>query len=143
MSLNHGNDTVNWEERFSRLVDEGSLNEIRDFCKSMPAITATRWRGAIPWLKCAVASKRIDVVQLLLELGFNPNEDDGPPAHKTPLSGAFAQDSLDMVRLLLQHGAIPDGDPRYVRYQLSAVTNTKHALEYIKLLEQHGCDLDR
>ncbi|MGN6544085.1 MAG: hypothetical protein ACTHK7_03485, partial [Aureliella sp.] len=132
-----------YESAFLAVIEKGTAAEIKSFVEDHPELKYTKWKGAYPWVNFAVTTRRIDAVTLLLESGFDPNQNEGPPAFGTALVNAFAQDSPDLVRILLEHGAIPDGDPRYVRYQLSAVTNTKHALEYIKLLEQHGCDLDR
>ncbi len=130
-------------DSFEQLIENGSCLDIRNFVGKHPKIRETKWRDYQPWIMFAIAYKRIEVVELLIELGFSPNEDNGPPAFTTPLISALTFDSLSVVQKLLEAGAETDGDPRYIRYPIDAVTNTKHALDYIKLLEKHGCNLDR
>jgi ankyrin repeat protein len=55
----------------------------------------------------AADKDRLDAVVLLLELGFDPNAVIRYPHRQTALHGAAFNGNLDMVRLLLDHGADP------------------------------------
>jgi ankyrin repeat protein len=67
-------------------------------------------------LTAAVEHGRLDMLELLLELGFDADErkrvvagDDAHESRGMPLERAVAKGDLEMARVLLEHGADPNG----------------------------------
>jgi len=82
----------------------GSLELIREFvrCGADPSHTEV---DSLSPLCRAINREDFETVQLLLELGANPNVQDDC---LTPLASAIIGDCPDLVRLLLNHGADPN-----------------------------------
>ncbi|MEW4561967.1 suppressor of fused domain protein [Bremerella sp. JC770] len=132
------------ESQFEDLIEAGKQDEIIAFVKNHPEAKSSKWRGFCPWVTLSVNYDQDAIVALLLSLNFSPNEDSGAPDFTTPLNAAIVGDSLEAVTALLKYGARTNGDPDQMRYPVTAVTNNKkHALEFIKLLEEHGCNIDQ
>lgn len=100
--------------------------------------------GAGGLLRIAVTHNRPEILQLLLDLGLDPDErirvgegDDAPFSWGMPLQAAVGSGNFDMAETLLRRGADPNasvyasGDPMFTAYE-------KRDKEMIALLERHG-----
>lgn len=85
----------------------------------------------------------LHVVELLLQYGAVKHIN-GYYRHSPPISNAAAAGALNLVKLLLAHGADPDGCDRGLRssfrYPLIAALRKWHNIEIIGALLEHGCD---
>ena len=90
------------------------------------------------WLESAVR-RRLEVMETLLSLGFDINAVDAIGV--TALDRAVSCDKGDMVRLLLNKGA----NPNLGRTLIGAINRktTEKRLEYIKILVEHGADVNQ
>ena len=89
-------------------------------------------------LNNAISQNRIDVVKLFIESKFELN----PPTDQTPISRAAAVNNLEITRLLLESGALPQrntlGESLYAID--AAIANCND--EIFILLLQYGADLN-
>ena len=83
----------------------GTTDEIRDAVirSGKPVDEISVLGGTL--LAWAVAYERREVVEWLLQQGASP---DGIHPSWRPLAGAMGNDDIEMIRLLMQHGADPD-----------------------------------
>ena len=95
-------------ERLETIARRGG--ERREIARLVRAVGPT-WRDGNT-LETAIAHRRVDVVDILLELGARP---DGGRRADPPLLLAAAAGDGRMVRLLLFHGANPDPAPSEIR----------------------------
>ena len=95
-------------------------------------------RTSLYWILAHFGSneKFVDMVQLLLELGANPNicTTDN---HRTPLHEASSQGLLEAARLLLSHEAKVDEKDRWGKTPFQLAASKGHE-ELTKLLVEHG-----
>lgn len=92
------------------------------------------------WLDLAARVGRLGIAGLLLELGLDVNSCK-MPEEGTPLISAIHGAQLNMARYLLSRGANPN-----VGRTLIAAINVEPdelALEFVKLLVEHGADINR
>ena len=92
------------------------------------------------FLQQACYTNNLELVKLLLNRGFTPN----PPLElggNSPLTVAIAEQAWDIFRALLSKGADPNGD----RTLITAINIEceDDSLPYVKLLIEHGCELNR
>jgi hypothetical protein len=112
-----------------------------------PPVTAfSFWRGGL--LTTAVVSGRPEILALLLELGFDPDErvrfpdlDDSLYSWGLPLWQCADNDKVDMAKKLLERGADPNGEV-YAWGSALYRAYYRHNQELIALLESHGGKLD-
>lgn len=92
----------------------------------------------------AVAANRPDMLALLLELGYDADEaglvgglEETVPAWGNPLRAAAIRGSLEMVRMLLAHGANPNTNVYAASCALSEAHQRGHR-DIVAELERHG-----
>ena len=92
----------------------------------------------------AVAANRADMLELLLDLGYDPDEaghvgglEETVPTWGAPLRDAVIRGSLPMVRLLLSHGANPNTNVYAASCALSEAHQRGH-VEIVAEIERHG-----
>jgi hypothetical protein len=92
------------------------------------------------WLTDAAGEGQIEMVKMLLDLGADVNRATWKGS-RTALSGAIHNGHLDMARLLLSRGA----DPNLGRPLIGGINVEPEelALEFVKLLVEHGADVNR
>ena len=113
------------DEADRALIATGNLESIRQHLAQGKLIRHIRWNGG-GLLTVAVRNNRLDVLKLLLDAGYDPNErvssgegDWVAWSQAMPLWHAAAQGNLEMANLLLDHGADPNahvdssGSPTY------------------------------
>lgn len=87
-------------------------------------------------LPLAVQRKDAALTKLLLEAGSSPNTPADPASpESTPLAAALSASALELVALMLKHGAAPD---RCLDFAL-----TKGDTDLLDLLQEHGVPLDQ
>jgi ankyrin repeat protein len=113
------------DETDRALIASGDMDTIRQRLAQGTLTHHIRWNGG-GLLTVAVRNNRLDILKLLLDAGFDPNErvsegegDWVAYSQAMPLWNAAAQGNLDMANLLLDHGADPNahvdssGSPTY------------------------------
>lgn len=122
-----------------RSLTAGDGQKVRELLKQHPELL-NRDLGTGTWLHLAAQDGNEAMARLLLELGCDPNAEVDNSSRDTPLFCALVQDSVPVVRALLEHGA----DANLGGNIITAVTgDKKNSLEFVKLMEQHGADLHR
>ena len=116
----------------------GDLDRVRQILDDDPSrIREARPCGRRP-LSAAVEFGHDQIARFLLERGANPTWDEPAAPRGSALHAASARDNLEMVKLLLAHGADPNED----------VDSTASALAFAatpeirELLRSHGAHLD-
>ena len=94
-------------------------------------------------LQYAVLTASADAVRTLLEAGADPNEFTGGK-RGSPLLAALYRDDVDIVRLLLQHGASLSPTRYDDRYEnpLSRAAGSRHD-DLVRILLDHGAQVNR
>jgi ankyrin repeat protein len=102
------------DEADRAFIATADLETIRQRLAQEKLTRHIRWNGG-GLLTVAVRNNRLDVLKLLLDAGFDPNEhvssgegDWVAYSHAMPLWNAAAQGSIDMATLLLDRGADPN-----------------------------------
>ena len=116
----------------------GSVEEVKRLLLMGADINTKNQFGSTPF-KLAVVGNNVNVVELFLQLGQDPNKDSNeaiPDA--TPLMSAAANGNIELLKLLLKYGAKPD-------YPTSAggtalMSASKHT-EIFKTLIKHGANI--
>jgi ankyrin repeat protein len=92
----------------------------------------------------AIAANRPDVLEVLLELGYDPDEaghvaglEETVPTWGAPLRSAAIRGDLEMVRMLLTHGANPNTNVYAASCALSEAHQRGHH-DIVAELERHG-----
>ncbi|KAK7753946.1 hypothetical protein SLS62_004044 [Diatrype stigma] len=85
----------------------------------------------------------VDICKLFLESGADPNKGYGsiytrPPLHLAARPGAS---HLEVVRLLLQHGALPNLETAYFGTALDDALEGEEPLQVVQILERYGATL--
>jgi ankyrin repeat protein len=95
----------------------------------------------------AIAANRPDVLEVLLELGYDPDEaghvaglEETVPTWGAPLRSAAIRGDLEMVRMLLAHGANPNTNVYAASCALSEAHQRGHH-DIVAELERHGGQL--
>jgi ankyrin repeat protein len=93
------------------------------------------------WICLAARSSSVEVVNCLLDAGFDINALDLPEEFSA-LDAALDADNEELVGLLLKRGA----DPNLGRPMISALSSnqtTESSLRYVQLLLKHGADINK
>ena len=104
--------------------------------------------GLSPVVRAFITGKT-EVLALLLEAGVNPNmEVDMQLRSASLLSLAIDHHRIDMMKLLLEAGACPDGKPQSSKartplQQAAALGDSKPYKEIPALLLEHGADVNK
>lgn len=114
---------------------------VSNICQQNPwIITDRQWTDRESWLNPAVYGGDINMVTLMLDIGYNIDSLD-MPEHNSALASAIDFNHFEIVKLLLQRGANPNlGRPTI------GMINSPHRdrqREIIGLLVEHGADINR
>jgi hypothetical protein len=118
-------------------IRSGNVEEVRRLLIESPHLLARDHHGHT-WLQIAAHYESVPMVELFLGLGSDVNAEgmNGFVA----LDAALGADHPEVVRCLLHHGADPNRGKQVI---WAIVGHGRHSLEMLRLLEQHGADLDR
>jgi hypothetical protein len=127
---------VGWGLRVA--ISKGDCSKIQLVVSENPwVVTDNDWAGS-SWMAAAVTKGRLDVVQLMFDLGFGIKHlEDGK---FSLLSKAIHKEHDDIVTFLLAQGA----DPNVDRPLIAAmnVRNPERRMRYVKLLLEHGVNVN-
>jgi ankyrin repeat protein len=150
---------ANWDLA-KKLIDAGADIDQWDIYGETPLFTAVGLESRIDGGRASIdppnEAKGMDIVRLLLDRGANPNMQlFFRPANvrgstntrgSTPLIRAANQGDLELVKLLLEHGAdatVYMADRQTpIHAVLAGRTSEKDALELIKVLHEAGTDVN-
>lgn len=113
------------------------LKEDRALANHLPSYGGY-YRGSGPPLKNAAAAGHLEIVELLLQYGADPNlREEGIAPHGQALYGAVAGGHSKIVQLLLEHGAHPNPPVESSADALSIALDKKDAA-LVELLLSYG-----
>ena len=125
-------------KRFIRAVVRGEAAEVLQSCQDYDKeVFGEYWERS---LIRAVKNGHLDVVQILIAAGANVNVVDSD--RRTALDHAICFDRPDIVRALLDHGADVSAGRRTLIGALGSSIPPERQLEYVKLLVEHGIDIN-
>ncbi len=124
--------------QFLDAIQSGNVAAIRRLVAEHPKLL--HYDDDMTWLHYAADYNGAAAVEVLVELGCDPNAERDVSSRDRPLFGALVNDDPATVEALLRHGAAPNRG----RPAITAVTgDNRHSLELIKLLEAYGADLHK
>ena len=117
---------------------DGSAKEVNKLLQKGADINTKNQFGSTPF-KLAVVRDNVNVVELFLKLGQDPNmESDKAISDVTPLMSAAANGNTKLLKLLLKYGAKPDYPTSSGHTALmSAIGHT----DIFEILVSHGADI--
>jgi ankyrin repeat protein len=117
---------------------DGSAKEVNELLQKGADINTKNEFGSTPF-KLAVVGDNVNVVELFLKLGQDPNrESDKAIPDVTPLMSAAANGNIKLLKLLLKHGANPDYPTSGKHTALmSAIGHT----DIFEILIKHGANI--
>jgi ankyrin repeat protein len=121
----------------AKAIRSRDVSRLNELFQADPALAHRRY-GSISWLHIAAQECTPEVALALIAHGCDVNAEQEVSSRSTPLFGALIANNLEMVRLLLEHGA----DPNRGRLVITAITGTKESLQFVKLLESYGANLN-
>lgn len=132
---------LNWA--ISAALDSGNITDARRLFNQNPHKKHDREYLERRLMSCA-GREHIHVVEMLLdEFGLDVNTTSGIEK-STPLGNAIYGNQLEMMRFLLARGADPDiGRPIISAINRKNRHPEEYALEFVKLLVEHGCDVNQ
>jgi hypothetical protein len=80
----------------------------------------------------------VDMLEFLLNEGAQLNLPEHKQGYPSALMDALGYDALEAVSYLLGRGADPNSDRTLIR----AINSKRHALEFVKLLVEHGANIN-
>ncbi len=120
-----------------QLIKQNNINELKDYLIDKPElINAETPFGT--WLEVAASKGDLDIVQFFIDKGIDVNKCCGM-TNGGPLATASFNGHLDIVKLLLQNGAIIDVSSSEKNPLFSAIYNGH--FEVVKCLVESGIDL--
>lgn len=129
----------NVEDEIDDAVRGGNIDQVRVLITRNPAMLHHDC-GVGTWLHVAAKKCNLQMVQALLAMGSNVNALGKSSITGTPLDKAISADCVPVARELLEHGA----DPNIGDTLVSAIVGAKpNGLEMVKLLVQHGADINK
>jgi len=116
----------------------GSTKEVNELLQKGADINTKNEFGSTPF-ELAVVGNNVNVVELFLQLGQDPNkESDEAIPDVTPLMSAAANGNIELLKLLLKYGAKPDYPTSGKGTALMSATG--HT-EIFKILINHGANI--
>src|SRR5262245_15168608 len=125
-------------QRMYVAVTEGDVNEVRRILAEHPEELTDYPGVASSWLHYAAREGKPTVIDAFLAAGLDVNwgrRNEGD----TPLVDAVSKGELETARYLLSLGA----NPNLGRGLIGAINAKSHSLELVKLLVEHGADVNR
>jgi ankyrin repeat protein len=122
-------------------LEAGDKNTVRDLCTTHSWLVKDHlWTRDDTWLQHAVRIKSLEMLSLLLDLGFNIDAVDRA-LKSTALTKAISDQQDSMVELLLRRGANPD----LGRAVIAAinVSDGGRRMRYLKALLIAGADVNQ
>lgn len=130
---------------FHGALRDGNAERCRELCRKYEwLVTDHTWQvrdGFAPtWLNVAVLSGDVATVNTLIDLGFDVNALSGKE-QSSALGVAIAKNHYEIAVVLLRRGA----NPNLSRPLISALNrdSTENRMAFVKLLVEHGCDVNR
>ncbi len=116
----------------------GSAKKVKELLQKGADVNTKNEFGSTPF-KLAVVGDNVNVVELFLKIGQNPNrESDKAIPDGTPLMSAAANGNVKLLKLLLKYGATPDYPTSGKHTALmSAIGHT----EIFEILINHGANI--
>jgi hypothetical protein len=136
------------EDGEDSVMDKAMLRKFYDALHNRDNETFTSLLGQYPELldevylghsilHAVAAENNVPMIEFLLGLGMDV---DGPDLDSDgPLIVAICKGAVDAVHYLFKHGA----DPNRGRTLIAAINNEEHGLEFVRLLVEHGADVNR
>jgi hypothetical protein len=116
-------------------IAESNVEAVRDLLVQHPHLLHQKGGLGATWLHDAAAFGSVNVVEALLALGIDVNAG----VSQTPLGSCIHRGYLDVARALLDVG----GSPNAGRLLIDAINAKQNNLELVKLLVEHGADVNR
>jgi ankyrin repeat protein len=91
--------------RAEQLLDKKDAAGLRKLVQADPAITSAVNKGGFPILSLAVQTDCVECARILIDAGADPKSPGKDALGRTPLHFAAGWSTLEMVQLLVQHGA--------------------------------------
>jgi len=140
-------DTSNTELLRSVLdaINREDISALSSLLKTFPYLvhgTAYGDENDSGYLEYAISGKSISVVKEFLAHGADVNRMDSAPLFGTPLCHASYEGEADIVKLLLEKGALVDGNDLTATTPLMLAAQEGH-LEIVKILLNEGAELHR
>lgn len=132
-------------KEFHGALRNGNAELCRELCSKYKwLVTDHNWQvrdGFAPtWLNVAVLSRDVATVKTLLDLGFDVNALSGKE-QSSALGVAIDKNHYEIAVCLLSRGA----NPNVSRPLIGALNreSTENKMAFVKLLVEHGCDVNR
>lgn len=122
-------------------LEAGDIQAVRELCTTHPWLIKDHlWTRDDTWLQHAVRTKNLQMLSLLLDLGFNIDATDRA-LKSTALTKAMSNQLDSIVDLLLARGANPD----LGRAIISAINNDddQRRMRYLDALVKAGVDVNQ
>jgi ankyrin repeat protein len=122
-------------------LEAGDTDTVRELCTTHPWLIKDHlWTRDDTWLQHAVRMKNLEMITLLLDLGFNIDAVDRV-LKSTALSDALDDQEDSIVELLLARGA----NPNLGRAIIAAINRADHErrMRYLKALVKAGVDVNQ
>ena len=123
--------------RMYAAIDRGDASEAKRLLEVHPELLSHGGIGPT-WLHDAAGIGDEKTVQMLIDFGLDVNAG-GKSRPDGPLSWAVGKGHLEVARLLLQRGA----NPNVGRLLIAAINCQTNSLALVKLLVEHGADVNR
>lgn len=122
----------------SEAIYTGDCEALARLLTGHPELALQRAGGDASWLKTAARHGSVPIIALLLSAGSDI-EAGADTCEGPPLASAVRRGQLAAARFLISKGA----NPLYERLLISAINAEQNSLELVKLLVEHGADINR
>lgn len=130
-------DSIEQYERFEDLLDSNDLAGFVSLIELYPDLLVAKSLVSPSLMNDAVAAGNIEFVKFFLSRGFSVSE--SPTGKRLDvLNSAIRAEQFEMAKWLLERGC----DPNRGRLLICATNRSKNALDWVKLLVEHGADVN-